>query len=115
MRLQKSLYICEVWCKSINLKDLKSWILLLPSYCNTTGLSTNIKRFTLLRSPLGNKKSKDQFERREYRSYFSIASEKPSQILAFINLLRLSSGVKLKVVLKLKNFSDLDKNEKTYN
>ena len=102
MRLQKSLYICEVWCKSINLKDLKSWILLLPSYCNTTGLSTNIKRFTLLRSPLGNKKSKDQFERREYKNYFSIKTNNPSQILSFLSLLKLSSGIKLKVNLRFK-------------
>lgn len=101
------MYKCQIWCNSINLKDLKSWVLVLPSYCNTTGLSTNIKRFTLFRSPLGNKKSKDQFERREYRCYFSIASRNPSQILAFINLLRLSSGVKLKVVLKLENFNSL--------
>ncbi|CAN0299214.1 unnamed protein product [Ectocarpus sp. 4 AP-2014] len=100
MTFKKSLYICQVWSSSTNLKDLKSWVLVLPYYCKVTGLSTNKKRFTLIRSPLGNKKSKDQFERREYKNYFSINTNNPSQILFFLSLLKLSSGVKLKVNLR---------------
>ena len=100
MILKKSLYICQVWCSSTSLKDLKSWVLVLPHYCKVTGLSTKKTRFTLIRSPLGNKKSKDQFELREYKNYFSIKANSPSQILFFLSLLRLSSGVKLKVNLR---------------
>lgn len=108
----KVCYNCQVWCSAINLKDLKSWILLLPLYCNTIGLTTNIKRFTVLKSPLGNKKSKDQFEQRKYRSYFSVDSENSSKILALVKFLRLSSGVKLKIVLSVSNSKI---NEKKFN
>lgn len=103
MKLKKKIYTCKVWSSSTNLKSLKSWLLLLPSSCYSTGLSTNIKRFTLLRSPLGNKTSKDQFERREYRNYFIFTSNKPDQILALLNVLRHSVGVKSKIVLNFEN------------
>ena len=53
--LQKPIYRCEVWCLSTNLASLKLVHSLLPFFINYTGLSTRIKRFTLLRSPLGNK------------------------------------------------------------
>lgn len=93
-------YICEVWSSSTNLKSLKYWILLLPLYCPSTGLSTKIKRFTLLRSPLGNKTAKDQFEKREYRNYFFFKCKEPSKILAFLDVLRHSGSIKSKVVFK---------------
>lgn len=99
MKLKKKLYKCKVWSSSTNLKSLKLWLLLLPVSCYSTGLSTNIKRFTLLRSPLGNKKSKDQFERREYRNYFEFVSDKPFKALAVVEVLRYSVGVKSKVIL----------------
>nr|QWK44781.1 ribosomal protein S10 [Pleurophycus gardneri] len=97
------IYICKVWSVSTDFKSLNSLSLLLPLSISSTGLSTRIKRFTLLRSPLGNKAAKDQFERREYRSYFTIKSQNPAKILAFIDILRYLNGVKFKVVLKEKN------------
>nr|QWK44857.1 ribosomal protein S10 [Pterygophora californica] len=97
------IYICQVWSVSTDFKSLNSLSLLLPLSISSTGLSTRIKRFTLLRSPLGNKAAKDQFERREYRSYFTIKSQSPAKILAFIEILRYLNGVKFKVVLKEKN------------
>nr|QWK45049.1 ribosomal protein S10 [Lessoniopsis littoralis] len=97
------IYICKVWSVSTDFKSLNSLSLLLPLSISSTGLSTRIKRFTLLRSPLGNKAAKDQFERREYRSYFIIKSQSPAKILAFIDILRYLNGVKLKVVLQEKN------------
>nr|QWK45087.1 ribosomal protein S10 [Thalassiophyllum clathrus] len=99
------IYICKVWSVSTDLKSLNSLSLLLPLSVSSTGLSTRIKRFTLLRSPLGNKTAKDQFERREYRSYFTIKSRSPSKILAFIDILRYLNGVKFKVVLEEKNIT----------
>nr|QWK44552.1 ribosomal protein S10 [Dictyoneurum californicum] len=98
-------YICKVWSVSTDFKSLNSFLLLLPFSLSSTGLSTRIKRFTLLRSPLGNKASKDQFERREYRSYFIIKSKSPSKILAFIGILRYLNGVKFKVVLEENNIN----------
>lgn len=99
MELKKeNIYICKVWSSSIDLKSLKTWFLLLPLSCSYTGLSTTKKRFTLVRSPLGNKRSKDQFERREYRGFFSFESKNPSRILAILNVLRHSNGVKSKVL-----------------
>nr|YP_010206405.1 ribosomal protein S10 [Alaria crassifolia]UAX19917.1 ribosomal protein S10 [Alaria crassifolia] len=97
------IYSCKVWSVSTDLKSLNSLSLLLPLSISPTGLSTRIKRFTLLRSPLGNKAAKDQFERREYRSYFTIKSQSPSKILAFIGILRYLNGVKFKVVLQENN------------
>nr|YP_011008279.1 ribosomal protein S10 [Hapterophycus canaliculatus]WBP70180.1 ribosomal protein S10 [Hapterophycus canaliculatus] len=100
---KKTLYSCEVWSVSTNLKSLKCWSLLLPLTQQHTGLSTKIKRFTLLRSPLGNKKAKDQFERVEYRSYICIKSRNPSKILGLLNILGQSSGVRSKVLVKYTN------------
>nr|YP_011008244.1 ribosomal protein S10 [Halosiphon tomentosus]WBP70145.1 ribosomal protein S10 [Halosiphon tomentosus] len=91
------IYKCEVWSLSTNLASLKLWVFLLPLSFSCTGLSTRLKRFTLLRSPLGNKTAKDQFERREYRGYFCIESKKASKILALISVLRHLNGVKYKV------------------
>nr|QWK44743.1 ribosomal protein S10 [Pelagophycus porra] len=100
------IYICEVWSVSTDFKSLNSLSLLLPLSICSTGLYTKIKRFTLLRSPLGNKAAKDQFERREYRSYFTIRSQSPSKILAFIDILKYLNGVKFKVVLQEKNIDN---------
>ncbi len=100
MYLKEKTYICEVWSSSTDLKSLKAWLFLLPLSRPCTGLSTKIKRFTLLRSPLGNKTSKDQFERREYRSYFSFESKNPSKILAVLDVLKYSNDVKSKILFK---------------
>lgn len=105
MSLKKNMYCCGIWVTSTNLKSLKSWYLLLPLVGPYTGLSTKIKRFTLLRSPLGNKRSKDQFERREYRGYISFKSENPSKVLSLLDILKYSSGVKLKVLLKSSKYA----------
>nr|ALG63465.1 ribosomal protein S10 [Saccharina sp. ye-C] len=99
------IYICKVWSVSTDLKSLNSLVLLLPLSISSTGLSRRIKRFTLLRSPLGNKAAKDQFERREYRRYFAITSQNPAKILAFIDILKYLNGVKFKVVLQEKNLN----------
>nr|YP_003288885.1 ribosomal protein S10 [Saccharina coriacea]BAI48737.1 ribosomal protein S10 [Saccharina coriacea] len=99
------IYICKVWSVSTDFKSLNSLVLLLPLSISSTGLSRRIKRFTLLRSPLGNKAAKDQFERREYRRYFAITSQSPAKILAFIDILKYLNGVKFKVVLQEKNLN----------
>nr|YP_009330438.1 ribosomal protein S10 [Coccophora langsdorfii]ANS72210.1 ribosomal protein S10 [Coccophora langsdorfii] len=90
-------YRCEIWSLSANIKSLKLLSLLLPFFQPYRGLSINVKRFTLLRSPLGNKRSKDQFEKREHRAYFYVESSKPSEILACVHVLALLNEVKCKV------------------
>lgn len=99
------IYICKVWSMSTDFKSLNYLALLLPLSIPSTGLPTSIKCFTLLRSPLGNKAAKDQFERREYRSYFIIKSRSSLKILAFIDILKYLNGVKFKVVLEEKNIN----------
>lgn len=94
------IYTCEVWTSSTNLNSLKIYSLLLPLSRISTGLPTKIKRFTLLSSPLGNKRSKDQFERREYISFFSFQSKDSSKILALLDILQRSSNIKSKIVFK---------------
>nr|YP_009049454.1 ribosomal protein S10 [Sargassum muticum]YP_010381331.1 ribosomal protein S10 [Sargassum kjellmanianum]UVW81865.1 ribosomal protein S10 [Sargassum siliquastrum]AIE46250.1 ribosomal protein S10 [Sargassum muticum]UDH59716.1 ribosomal protein S10 [Sargassum kjellmanianum]UQV81249.1 ribosomal protein S10 [Sargassum muticum] len=90
-------YKCEVWSSSANIKSLKLLLFLLPFFQRFRGLSINIKRFTLLKSPLGNKKSKDQFEKCEHRMYFYLESSKPSNILACVHILAFLNEVKCKV------------------
>ncbi|CAM9112057.1 unnamed protein product [Ectocarpus sp. 8 AP-2014] len=102
------IYTCEVWTRSTNLNSLKIYSLLLPLSHISTGLPTKIKRFTLLRSPLGNKRSKDQFERREYKSFFSFQSKDPSKILALLYILQRSSNIKSKLVFSLFKSSQYD-------
>ena len=99
---KKFKYRCEVWSSSTNLANLKLWVFLLPLSLCSTGLSTRIKRFTLLRSPLGNKTSKDQFEKQEYRTFLSVESTKVPKILSFIEVLSRSSGIKYKVKIVYK-------------
>nr|YP_010390287.1 ribosomal protein S10 [Sargassum nigrifolium]UPV69788.1 ribosomal protein S10 [Sargassum nigrifolium] len=90
-------YKCEVWSSSANIRSLKLLFFLLPFFQKYRGLSINIKRFTLLKSPLGNKRSKDQFEKREHRVYFYLESSKPSNILACVHILTFLNEVKCKV------------------
>nr|YP_009050526.1 ribosomal protein S10 [Sargassum fusiforme]AIG23794.1 ribosomal protein S10 [Sargassum fusiforme]QJC59500.1 ribosomal protein S10 [Sargassum fusiforme] len=90
-------YICEVWSSSANIKSLKLLVFLLPFFQRYQRLSMNIKRFTLLKSPLGNNRSKDQFEKREYRVYFYLESSKPSNVLACVHILTFLNEVKCKV------------------
>jgi len=97
---KNTIYICEIWASSTNLNSLKAYSLLLPLSYISIALPTKIKRFTLLRSPLGNKKSKDQFERREYKSFFSFQSKDPSKILALLSILQRSSNIKSKIMFK---------------
>nr|ANS57877.1 ribosomal protein S10 [Pleurocladia lacustris] len=97
---KKNLYICEIWVSSNNKNSLKLWSSLLPLSGDHTGLCTEIKRFTLLRSPLGNKTSKDQFERRECRSYFVLESKDPFKLLSLLSILKYSANVKLKIIFK---------------
>nr|YP_011008174.1 ribosomal protein S10 [Egregia menziesii]WBP70075.1 ribosomal protein S10 [Egregia menziesii] len=99
------IYRCKVWSVSTNFKSLNSLSLVLPLSISSTGLPVKIKRFTLLRSPLGNKTAKDQFERREYRSYFTISSRSPSKILAFIDILKYLNDVKFKVIFQEKSMN----------
>nr|YP_009049417.1 ribosomal protein S10 [Sargassum horneri]AIE46213.1 ribosomal protein S10 [Sargassum horneri]AWW89675.1 ribosomal protein S10 [Sargassum horneri]AWW89712.1 ribosomal protein S10 [Sargassum horneri]AWW89749.1 ribosomal protein S10 [Sargassum horneri]AWW89786.1 ribosomal protein S10 [Sargassum horneri] len=91
------IYKCEVWSSSANIKSLKLLFFLLPFFQRYRGLSINIKRFTLLKSPLGNKKSKDQFEKCEHRVHFYLKSIKPSNILACVHVLTFLTEVKCKV------------------
>jgi hypothetical protein len=96
------IYSCKIWASSTNLNSLKLYSLLLPLSYTSTGLPTKIRRFTLLRSPLGNKRSKDQFERREYKVLISFQSKTPSKLLALLDILQSSSNIKSKMVFKTK-------------
>lgn len=78
--------------------------MLLPSLVSSTGLSKKVKRFTLLRSPLGNKTSKDQFERIEYSNYFFMESHNACTILQLLDVLNHLNDIKFKVkVSKIPN------------
>lgn len=95
-----TLYSCKIWFSSTDLKYLRSWVLLLPLTKDFTGLPTKINRFTLFRSPLGNKKAKDQFERREYKGFLSLDYNKPEKILMLLDLLGRFNVIKSKVLVE---------------
>lgn len=90
-------YCCELIIKSAGPLNIKQWLLVLPIDKMSLGLPTRIRRFTLLRSPLGNKKSKDQFELREYGVYVRFVTSNISFILYLLDVVRNPSGVKLKI------------------
>lgn len=59
-------------------------------------LPIKIKRFTLFCSPLGNKKAKDQYEKREYCFYLCVNSKEASSILALLSVIGKVTNVKIK-------------------
>lgn len=91
------IYRCELWVKSTNATHLKMWSSILPYKFYLVGLPAEIKRFTLLRSPLGNKKSKEHYELRESGFYIRISSKQASAILSLLEVIRRPIGVKLKI------------------
>ena len=96
---------CKILAKSTTLNNLQLWINLLPSidrlFC--LGLPIRRKRFTFLKSPLGNKKAKDQYQLCEYSSYIYLRSDNPYILLSFLDLIKNPIGVKLKITLSYCN------------
>lgn len=99
-----SLYKCEVWVQSTSLKSLKLWHSVLPFSSNYVGLPLRLKRFTLIKSPLGNKQSKDQFEKREYCIHFVILTKNASMLYMFLDIIKEVINVKVKLICTI-NFS----------
>ncbi len=95
----KTIYSCEIWMRSTDVNILNRCQELFPKISGFKRLALSIKRFTLLRSPLGNKKSKDQYERREYGIYISICDSKASTVLHFLEILYLLPGIKTKILV----------------
>nr|QWK45011.1 ribosomal protein S10 [Analipus japonicus] len=90
-------YGCRIWCCTSNLLGLRLLLLLLPLSPFCVGLPTQTKKFTLLRSPLGNSRAKDHFERREFKAYVYFESDKVGKILALIAVLGHCPGIKYRV------------------
>jgi len=90
-------YCCELVVKSTQLLSMKRWMSVISTDFLSVGLPIKIQRFTLLRSPLGNKKSKDQFELREYGVRIKVVTNNISFILYFLDVIRNPAGVKLRI------------------
>lgn len=90
-------YCCELVVKSTKLLNINQWMFALSTDFLSVGLPVKIRRFTLLRSPLGNKKSKDQFELREYGVRVRVVAKNISFILCFLDAIRNPVGVNLKI------------------
>lgn len=95
----KTVYTCEIWLRSTDLDILDQCHKTFPKNCNFSRLALSVKRFTLLRSPLGNKKSKDQYEHKEYGIYVSIKALEACIVLSFVELLYLLPGIKSKILV----------------
>ena len=93
----KRLYSCNVWAISLYPKHLEAFHLLFSNWDKTTRLSKKIKRFSILRSPVGNKKAKDHFERREYRRFFSVQTDSVEEILYIVYLLKNLKKISCKI------------------
>lgn len=98
-------YSCFIWVQSTSLKSLKLWVCSLPLSPICFNLPIRLKRFTLVRSPLGNKTSKEQYEKREYCAYLHVSSKEAPEILAFLELTQQVIGVKIKCCLSLSSLS----------
>ena len=61
-------------------------------------LPTKIKKFTVLRSPHVNKKSREQFEMRTHKRFIEIVSPSPQTVEALMRL-ELASGVDAEIKL----------------
>lgn len=94
-------YRCEVWVKSSDPQNIRIWSKIFPVNKNRVcvGLPTRSKQFTLVRSPLGSKASKDQYELVEYGCYYSFWSDNASIVLKLFDTLNYPMGVKLKICL----------------
>lgn len=87
--------------QSRNLEVLKNWLSILPTNIYGTYLTYKTKRFTLLRSPLGNKTAKDQFEFRKYANLIEIHGDKIGDALLFLDLIQKPVGINIKLTLKI--------------
>lgn len=90
-------YNCDVWLKTPNNKILKVWSKIIPQKSKGVGLPIKVRRFTLIKSPLGSKASKDQYEILEYGYFVSIRSFSASSVLKFLDILKHPVGVKFKI------------------
>lgn len=104
-QINSTVYFCNIWVQSTSLKSLKLWVSSLPMNPVYLGLPTKIKRFTVFRSPLGNKTAKDQYEKREYCLFISIRSKKASRVLAFLGVAQQIINIKVKSSIGLTNLS----------
>lgn len=95
----KTIYSCEIWVCSTDIKVLNQVSKLLPGHFRFRRLAVSTKRFTLLRSPLGNKKHKDQYKHCEYGINIFSQGINAGNILYFLDLLYLMVGCKAKVLV----------------
>lgn len=95
----KTAYSCEIWLRATDLGVLNRCHELLPKRFGFKRLALSIKRFTLLRSPLGSKKAKDQYEHCEYGVLISLQDSKACTVLSFLEILYLLPGVKAKILV----------------
>ena len=68
-------------------------------------LPTNMKRFTVLRSPHIDKKSREQFEMRTHKRLLDIIDPTPQTVDALMKL-DLAAGVDVEIKLQIKNKSE---------
>ena len=94
-------YRCHIWVSFTNINSFKLLVLLSPFIFSKQVVKKKSKSFSLLRSPLGNKKSKDLFTHQEYKGYFYVEFHKTSSLLSFLSTLEnLLNDVQFKVVVK---------------
>ncbi len=66
------------------------------SVCGPIPLPTHVKKYTVLRSPHVNKKSREQFEIRVHKRLLNIVNPSP-QVIDILMKLEISSGVDVKI------------------
>jgi len=93
----KPVFQCDLVVKSTTLKNLQLWINVLPfNNFLSLGLLPSIKRFTLVKSPLGNKRAKDQYQIFEYKYYIRLKHQNPIILLSFLEIIQYPVGVGIK-------------------
>jgi small subunit ribosomal protein S10 len=69
-------------------------------------LPSKIHKFTLIKSPHIDKKSREQFELKKYRGFLQINTKDLDQIFLLINLLKNSNLIGVELEIKLKFYQD---------
>nr|YP_010032406.1 ribosomal protein S10 [Schizocladia ischiensis]QOW07620.1 ribosomal protein S10 [Schizocladia ischiensis] len=101
MKEKLSAFQCDVLYQSTSPQSLREWLMLLPmesfDSMKIVGLPKNLKRFTVLRSPLGNKKAKDQYEHIQYGGLLRLTTREPVLLLRFLQSISSSGLLKLRI------------------
>nr|YP_011008285.1 ribosomal protein S10 [Ishige okamurae]WBP70186.1 ribosomal protein S10 [Ishige okamurae] len=95
----KKIYL-DIYIICKDLDTLQDWFKLAPLNMMGTVLGKKIRSFTLPKSPLANKKSKDQYAHVQYFGYVKLKTRNVNAVLATLEILSRPVGVTILIYIK---------------